>query len=76
MGHEVPAESREKMRKAAASRMRPVNQLCLETGAVIASYESVQAASRSAPGLLQPLINKVINGRRKSHAGFGWEYAS
>lgn len=48
-----------------------VLQLDLETGEVIAEYDSMKQAAFRVGGSFQ-LISAVVNGKRKSHKGFGW----
>jgi hypothetical protein len=65
--------------KAVAHRKRtrellskPVQQLCPETGAVIAEYSSATAAA-NATGILH--IGEVISKRYKTAGGFSWQFA-
>lgn len=53
-----------------------VEQLCLKTGRVLATFGSIQDAGR-AMGITTPGISYCCNGRNgsKSAAGFGWRFA-
>ena len=53
-----------------------VEQLCLKTGRVLATFNSIQDAGR-AMGITTPGISYCCNGRNgsKSAAGFGWRFA-
>lgn len=55
---------------------RKVQQLCLKTGRVLATFESISAAGR-ALGITTPGISYCCNGRNhmKSAGGFGWRFA-
>ena len=53
-------------------RSVPINQLTLD-GRFVRCFPSGQEAKRA--GYNQANISSVIAGKRKSHAGFKWEYA-
>lgn len=54
----------------------PVEQLCLKTGRVLATFESIKAAGE-AVGITTPGISYCCNGRNgcKNAGGFGWRFA-
>lgn len=58
----------EKMNKATR---KPVEQICLQTGQVIASFVSLSEARRST-GITS--IHDCISGRQSTAGGFGWRY--
>lgn len=72
-GSYVPSNIRIVTHKAASSTAKAVNQLSKE-GDFIASYPS--ARSVDVIGAIPSKIGEVCNGKRKSHAGFLWEFAS
>ena len=55
---------------------RPVQQLNLKTGAVVATYETITEAGK-ALGITSPGISYCCNGRHnsKSAGGYGWRFA-
>lgn len=55
-------------------RSRPVNQVDLHTGTVIATYGSTQEASRMT-GCLPSKITKCCQGKFSQTHGYGWRYA-
>jgi hypothetical protein len=68
-------------RKAVAHRKRtsdlhskPVQQLCPETGAVVAEYPSATAAAE-ATGCSRQNISDAIAKKRKMPGGFSWQFA-
>jgi hypothetical protein len=56
---------------------RTVNQLCLKTGKVLATHQSIQEAAKTI-GITTPGISYCCNGRKgsKSAGGFGWNFSS
>lgn len=58
--------------KKAVGSTQGVQQLHLETGAVIKTFDSVSHAAQ-ALGINATNISKVTNGHRKSTGGFGWK---
>lgn len=58
--------------KKAVGSAQGVQQLHLETGAVIKTFDSVSHAAQ-ALGINATNISKVTNGHRKSTGGFGWK---
>lgn len=54
---------------------KAVNQLDIETGKVIATYNTIREASK-ATGSQDGKITMVCQGKRKSHNGYSWEYVS
>jgi hypothetical protein len=56
---------------------RTVNQLCLKTGKVLATHQSIQEAAKTV-GITTPGISYCCNGRKgsKSAGGFGWNFSS
>lgn len=54
---------------------RRIEQLCLETGRVLATFDSIVAAGK-AVGITTPGISYCCNGRNgsKSAGGFGWRF--
>lgn len=52
---------------------RDVEQICLRTGASLASFESLHEAGR-VTGIQWQNIWKVCNGQRKSAGGYSWVY--
>lgn len=59
----------------ARRRDRPVVQVDLETGKVIAHHKSISAAARSVGGFPQN-VAQVLNGRNHKAYGFAWRFAS
>ena len=55
-------------------RASPVEQIDLETGAVIARYESASAAERAVGGYHSDIL-KCCKGRASQHKGYKWRYA-
>lgn len=55
---------------------RKVQQLCLKTGRVLATFDSIREAG-AAVGITTPGISYCCNGRNgsKSAGGFGWQFA-
>ena len=53
---------------------KAVEQIDLETGKMIARFDSQSAAERET-GTAQGTINKCVRGERKSAGGFGWRSA-
>jgi hypothetical protein len=53
-----------------------VEKVCLETGQVLASFQSITEAAQSVLGGLFPAICAVVKGTKTSHMGFGWRYAA
>lgn len=55
---------------------RKIEQLCLKTGRVIATFDTIQDAGK-AVGITTPGISYCCNGRNgsKSAGGFGWRFA-
>lgn len=55
---------------------RKIEQLCLKTGRVLATFDSIQDAGK-AVGITTPGISYCCNGRNgsKSAGGFGWRFA-
>lgn len=54
---------------------KAVNQLDIETGKVIATYNTIREASK-VTGSQDGKITMVCQGKRKSHNGYSWEYVS
>ena len=54
---------------------KAVNQLDIETGKVIATYNTIREASK-ATGSQDGKITMVCQGKRKSHNGYSWEYVN
>lgn len=57
--------------------VRKVQQLCLKTGRVLATFDTIAAAAR-AVGIATPGISYCCNGRNwsKSAGGFGWRFST
>jgi hypothetical protein len=53
-----------------------VENVCLETGQVLASFKSITEAAQSVLGGLFPAICALVKGTKTSHMGFGWRYAA
>jgi len=55
---------------------RKIDQLCLKTGRVIATFDTIRAAGK-AVGITTPGISYCCNGRQnsKSAGGFGWRFS-
>lgn len=55
---------------------RKIDQLCLKTGLVIATFDTISDASK-AVGITTPGISYCCNGRNgsKSAGGFGWRFS-
>lgn len=54
---------------------KAVNQLDIETGKVIATYNTIREASK-ATGSQDGKITMVCQGKRKTHNGYSWEYVN
>ena len=54
---------------------KAVNQLDIETGKVIATYNTIREASKET-GSQDGKITMVCQGKRKSHNGYSWEYVN
>lgn len=52
---------------------KAVNQLDIETGKVIATYNTIREASKET-GSQDGKITMVCQGKRKTHNGYSWEY--
>lgn len=59
--------------RVAKSKSKPIQQLDLKTGFIIATYPSVTEASLSI-GIYYDTITKAARGIKKSAGGFGWRY--
>lgn len=64
--------AREKLSKV---QSKAVNQLDIETGKVIATYNTIKEASKITNSQASK-ITLVCQGKRKSHNGYSWEYVS
>lgn len=56
--------------------VKRVEQMDKSSNAVIHTYETIKDAVEAIEGSSQGNISACCSGRRKSHAGFGWRYAS
>lgn len=54
---------------------KAVNQLDIETGKVIATYNTIREASKET-GSQDGKITMVCQGKRKTHNGYSWEYVN
>lgn len=59
--------------RVAKSKSKPILQLDLKTGLIIATYPSLTEASLST-GINWGNISMVARGKRKSAGGYGWRY--
>lgn len=57
------------------TQTKAVNQLDIETGKVIATYNTIREASK-ATGSQNGKITMVCQGKRNSHNGYRWEYVN
>ena len=74
MGHAVTEETIAKWRKSNQFRMRPVEQIDVFTGRVIARFDSASDAFRGT-GVDSSSISKCCLGKRKMAGGFEWRYS-
>ena len=58
-----------------AERICPVDQLSLEDGSVIASFESITAAAKSGAFSIDGISSCCLR-KTKKHGGFGWRFSS
>lgn len=57
------------------SNSKPIQQLDLRTGLIIATYPSIKEAGLST-GIYKSDISKVAKGKGKTAGGYGWRYQS
>jgi len=57
-----------------SGRCKPVNQICLETGEILATFMGGEQEAREVLGI-RGKIGEVCKGNRKQASGYGWEYA-
>ena len=74
MGHKVTDETIAKWRKSNHFRMRPVEQIDVQTGQVVARFSSTADAFRNT-GIDASAISKCCRNKRKTASGFKWRYA-
>jgi hypothetical protein len=61
--------------KATYNIKKSVKQIDINTGEIVATFESIGAACRSVDGKNSFLISQVCRGLRKSAFGYLWQYA-
>lgn len=61
--------------RMAKSNSKPIQQLDLKTGLIIATYPSIKEAGLSI-GIYKSNISKVAKGKCKSAGGYGWRYTN
>lgn len=59
--------------RVAKSKSKPILQLDLKTGLIIATYSSIKEAGLST-GIYYDTITKAARGKRKTAGGYGWRY--
>jgi group I intron endonuclease len=73
LGRKMPVSAIE---KTAASRRRPVEQLCLESGSVLRRYDSGSSASIAmGKNVKHDGIGRICRGNGKMSCGFGWRFS-
>lgn len=61
--------------RVAKSNYKPIQQLDLKTGLIIATYPSIKEAGLSI-GIFQTSISRAARGKCKSAGGYGWRYTN
>lgn len=64
-----------RIERVAKSKSKPILQLDLKTGLIIATYPSVKEAGLST-GISRSTISSVAKGKGKIAGGYGWRYQS
>ena len=59
--------------RVAKSNSKPIQQLDMKTGLIIATYPSASIASKET-GILISNISMAAKGKRKTTGGYGWRY--
>lgn len=59
--------------RVAKSNSKPIQQLDMKTGLIIATYPSASIASKET-GILISNISMAAKGKRKTTGGYGWKY--
>jgi hypothetical protein len=72
---QVGAITDDVVEKATYNIKKSVKQIDINTGAIVATFESIGAACRSVNGKNSFLISQVCRGLRKSAYGYFWQYA-
>lgn len=62
-----------KPRKIKTQKKRKIEQIDLESGKVVAIYNTTREAAQAVQGT-SSTISAVCNGHRNKHKGFGWRY--
>ena len=62
-----------RIERMAKSNSKPIQQLDLKTGLIIATYPSIKKAGLII-GIYKSDISKVAKGKRKTAGGYGWKY--
>ncbi len=70
--YEDPRERERASKRGIAHAGRPVEAFNLSTGATILSFDCVSSVKKK--GFDRRHVQKVLNGSRTYHAGYGWRY--
>lgn len=71
--HKYNANYGTRVERVAKGNSKPIQQLDLKTGLIIATYLSIKKAGLST-GIYKSDISKVAKGKRKTAGGYGWKY--
>nr|DAS20101.1 MAG TPA: homing endonuclease [Caudoviricetes sp.] len=71
--HKYNANYGTRNERVGKSKSKPIQQLDMKTGLIIATYPSLTEAGLSI-GIYKGNISRVAKGKRKTAGGYGWKY--
>lgn len=71
--HKYNANYGTRNERVGKSKSKPIQQLDMKTGLIIATYPSLTEAGLSI-GIYKGNISRVAKGKRKTAGGYGWRY--